>query len=88
MALAYHPTEPILVTTGQTALGTEEFRGWDTKTMQERFLFFSAPARGVHCKSLVFFPDGKTLVGGTNSESIWVWEWEKILRATDEGKKE
>lgn len=83
-ALAYHPTEQVLVTAGQAA-GMDEIRGWDTKTMQQRFVFSYPPARYSHCESLAFFPDGKTLVAGTSWQSICIWEWETILQAVNGG---
>lgn len=81
-ALAYHPTEPIIVTAGQGR--DDEIRAWDTKTMKERFLFSYAGAPYSHCMSLAFFVDGKTLVAGTSWESICIWEWEKIVEAVKE----
>jgi len=82
-ALAFHPKGGMLVTAGQVK-GCDQVWCWDTSNWKERCGIQFYPRPHCHCNGLCFSPDGKTLVGGTTSENIYIWDWDQVVQLADQ----
>ncbi|RKU18778.1 hypothetical protein C6503_08980 [Candidatus Poribacteria bacterium] len=76
-ALVFSPDNTVLVTGTTAGIRHSEIELWDLTT-GEKLLTLNGHTQPV--ETLVFSPDGKTLVSTGTDGTILVWDWDKILQ--------
>ena len=83
-ALVFSPDNAVLVTGTTAGIKHSEIELWDLTTGEK---LSTLDGHRAVVKTLIFSPDGKTLVSTGQDGTILIWDWEEALRRSPEGEK-
>ena len=84
-ALVFSPDNTVLVTGTTAGIRHSEIELWDLTTGEK---LSTLDGHRASVKTLIFSPDGKTLVSTGQDGTILIWDWDEALRRSPEAEKQ